>query len=435
MDQSKVLAVGAGAAVGLLGLLYLQFKSSKSGSQDGESESKAAPVETTPADLVVVGSANVDIYIDVKDIPRKGETVDGSVTTVGPGGKGSNQAAAAAKALQNTNKSVAFIGHLGSDAHADMFLKAYSEIGVKSHLVDKLNQVPTGQAFIILDSQSENSIIIALGANDVWGGSPSSFTDEDFRALVKDPASAPCLSRAPLTLQQIKAVLNASIVMLQREIPDDVNLFIAKLVHAAREANPSSNKLTMLDMGGRATPLPEEILPYLSVLSLNETELSRLTGIDVTIAPVDVDDIDESFHIATHHMPIATDRILQACAKLVQNGTRSIMITLGANGALLVARRGDRLTSAASSVDEHNNGVTILAYTPAFKPVPALKDTTGAGDCFRGNFAAALLQGYNATDALRFAAAASAICVGTKGTLPSMPWGAETIRLMKEQRE
>jgi ribokinase len=104
----------------------------------------------------------------------------------------------------------------------------------------------TGCALIFLEKSGQNSIVVISGANAAW---PSTLSD-------------------PLQ----DAIKRSSLVLLQREIPDAINLQVAKLAKAHKVP-------VFLDMGGRDSPLPEEILPFLYAISPNETELSRLVGL------------------------------------------------------------------------------------------------------------------------------------------------------------
>lgn len=139
-------------------------------------------------------------------------------------------------------------------------------------------------------------------------------------------------------------------------------------------------------MGGEDTPLPHDILPYLDCIAPNETELSRLTGINT--------DTD--------------DGVLKAAHTLVTKGVKRVLVTLGSRGAILITQQ--------------------QTFTcPAF-PVEHIIDTTGAGDTFRAAFACADVSGYDAISALRYASAASALCIQKKGAMPSIPTRSDTLK-------
>jgi ribokinase len=112
-------------------------------------------------DVVVVGSANVDLVLPVQRIPRPGETVLSGVMTRGPGGKGANQAVASARAGART----AIVASLGVDDAGDLLRDALSGSGVDLALVTTSSDLPTGTAIITVDESGENSIVVAPGAN------------------------------------------------------------------------------------------------------------------------------------------------------------------------------------------------------------------------------------------------------------------------------
>ena len=257
-----------------------------------------------------------------------------------PGGKGANQAAAAARLGMDTW----FVGQIGSDACAAPLRAALADGGVRLDLLEE-STVETGQAFILLQRGGENSIIVVPGANHAWS-SPTS-----------------------LALARIG---QSGALLLQREVPEAVNRLAAQAAAAAGVP-------VVLDAGGLDAPLPDDLLPLVSVLSPNETELARLTGM-ATSSDTEV---------------LAASRAMQA------RGVGTVLVKLGARGAMLVPLSGDPLRQAAFSV-----------------PVV---DTTGAGDCFTAAYTVALLEGRSEGERLRFATAAAALCVQKLGALPSMP--------------
>jgi len=127
----------------------------------------------------------------------------------------------------------------------------------------------------------------------------------------------------------------------------------------------------------------------LFVMSANETELARITK-----------------------LPTETDeQVVAACRALLKTGVKNVLATLGSKGSVLLTSGGDVVRQNAFSVEK-------------------VVDTTGAGDCFRAAFAVAFVEGKNWQDCLRFASAASAICVTRLGAMPSMPYRAETLDLL-----
>lgn len=290
-----------------------------------------------PKPILVVGSANADLYVEIARLPAPGETIVGGNAAVRPGGKGANQAAAAARLGAATR----FSGRFGGDAFAAPLRQALAGAGVD---LSPSRDVPgpTGQAFILLQQGGENSIIIVGGANRAWEGAPE----------------------FPLA--------GCGALLLQREIPEAVNL-------AAAAAARAAGVPVVLDCGGDDAPLPAAILPLIDVLSPNETELARLTG-----APTG----DEA-------------QVLAAARELQRRGVGTVLVKLGSRGCLLVGRDGSALRQAAYKVE--------------------VVDTTGAGDCFTAAYAVGLAEGLPEAARLRLACAAAALCVQGKGALPSMP--------------
>ena len=301
--------------------------------------------------LLVLGSINADLYVEIEALPKPGETISGQDCAIRPGGKGANQAAAAAKVGYQTR----FAGHLGSDAFAPALRAELRAAGADDALLTEVAG-PSGQAYILLQRGGENSIIVAPGANHVWG----STLDPELTA----------------------AISQAGALLLQREIPEALNI-------AAAQFAKSAGVPVVLDAGGSDDgPLPAALLVCLTVCSPNETELARLTGM-----PTD----DEALVIA-------------AARKLQLQGVATVLVKLGARGCLLVRPDGSTLRQGIFPVN--------------------VVDTTGAGDCFTATYTVAMLSGMAEADRLRFACAAAGVCVQRKGAMPSMPTRAEIQALM-----
>ncbi|XP_057979485.1 ribokinase isoform X2 [Malania oleifera] len=159
----------------------------------------AKPKSTNPPPLVVVGSANADIYVEIERLPREGETVSAKSGQTLAGGKGANQAVCGGKLSYPTY----FVGQVGEDAHGKLISEALQGGGVCLDHLNTLSAAPTGHAVVMLQSDGQNSIIIVGGANmSCW---PETLSDKD-----------------------LEVVTNAGIVLLQREIPDSVNIQFAK---------------------------------------------------------------------------------------------------------------------------------------------------------------------------------------------------------------
>jgi ribokinase len=191
-------------------------------------------------DVVVVGSANLDVVLTVDTIPRPGETVLACGRADGPGGKGANQAVAAARAGART----AFVCALGDDDAAQTLRAALADVELHAQVAGR----PTGTAYVVVDAAGENAIVVDSGAND---------------ALVLAPADR-------------ELVAGAQVVLCQLEVP------VATVVDALRAASG----LAVLN-AAPAQELPPELTEALDVLIANEAEaqaVSRARDIDSALA-------------------------------------------------------------------------------------------------------------------------------------------------------
>ena len=191
------------------------------------------------SNVVVVGSANVDVVLGVRAIPRPGETTLATSSERHPGGKGANQAVAAARDGARTT----FVGALGDDAGAQIVLDAFA--GAVDVSVLRRVPGPTGTAYIAVDTAGENTIIV-------------------------DPAANATLRE--LTEPELAAVRDAGVVLAQLEIP-------VETVGAAFAAAQDAGGLTVLN-AAPARDLPDELWPLVDVLIVNEEEALALAGAD-----------------------------------------------------------------------------------------------------------------------------------------------------------
>ncbi|MCL7043618.1 hypothetical protein MKW94_019174, partial [Papaver nudicaule] len=153
------------------------------------------PKTDTNPPLVVVGSANADIYVEIDRLPKEGETISAKTGQTLAGGKGANQAVCSGKLSYPTY----FLGQVGEDAHGNLITNALKECGVVIDHLNTVSSVPTGHAVVMLQADGQNSIIIVGGANmSSW---PNTLSDQDLDVIKK-----------------------TGIVLLQREIPDSVNI-------------------------------------------------------------------------------------------------------------------------------------------------------------------------------------------------------------------
>lgn len=289
--------------------------------------------------IVVVGSINADLVAQVTRHPKPGETVLGTGGHVTAGGKGANQAVAAA--LQGVP--VHFVGAIGDDAYAAPATQFLSKSGVDLTAVTTVSE-PTGLAIITVAADGENSIVVIPGANTT--------VDDTYVA-----AHAATLAAA-------------DILVLQGEIPESG---IATAMRIAQE-----NQVRIVLNLAPVIPLPAALLRLADPLIANEHEAALLLEL---FGHTEIPDTPEAL-----------------LAALAQEGCPSIILTLGAAGALV-----------------HQEGTTTAI--PAHK-VTAV-DTTGAGDAFVGGVAAQLCSGATLEDAARFATAVSAVAVQELGAQSS----------------
>jgi ribokinase len=181
--------------------------------------------------VVVVGSANVDLVVDVPRHPAGGETILGGELRRSPGGKGANQAVGAARA---GGADTTFVGALGDDESAELLLGSLARSGVRTDLVERVD-APTGTALITVSPDGENAIVVAPGAN----------------GLVR------------LADAQVSRVREADVVLAQLEIPLDVVL-------AAAAARRPGALFVLNAAPSRA--LPDDVWAQIDVLVVNEHE-------------------------------------------------------------------------------------------------------------------------------------------------------------------
>jgi ribokinase len=188
--------------------------------------------------VVVVGSANVDLVVPVARHPEGGETLLGGDLRRNPGGKGANQAVAAARA---GGARTSLIGAVGTDDAGDLLLASLASAGVRTDLVERHSQAPTGVALITVTGDGENAIVVAPGAN----------------ALVRvGPEAASRIAAADVVLAQLETPLDA--------------------VRAAAAAL-SPGAVLVLNAAPSA-PLPDDVWSMLDILVVNEHEAADLAG-------------------------------------------------------------------------------------------------------------------------------------------------------------
>jgi len=297
--------------------------------------------------IVVLGSTNTDMVVKSERIPAPGETILGGRFLMNPGGKGANQAVAAAR----LGGDVMFIAKIGNDSFGREAKAQFAREGICTDFVLTDAEEPSGVALIMVDAKGENCITVASGAN-------GTLSPDDIGAA--------------------RGVIEKSVVLLmQLETP------IETVSCAAKWASEKGVRVVLNP--APTCELPDELLKCLSLITPNETEAEKLTGVKVT---------DEA-------------SALQAAQALCAKGVKRVVITLGSKGAFVYA-------------DGH--GETI----PAFK-VEAL-DTTAAGDVFNSALAVALTEEVPLVEAVRFAAKAASISVTRMGAQTSAPYRDEVTK-------
>ncbi|MBN2583120.1 MAG: ribokinase [Planctomycetes bacterium] len=303
--------------------------------------------------IVVVGSSNTDMVVKSRRIPVPGETVTGGTFVMAPGGKGANQAVAAAR----LGAEVTFVAKTGTDMFGDQAIEGYRKEGIVTDWILRDPRNHTGVALILVDDAGENLISVASGAN---------------HALTPDDVG-----------RAAEPIGNAELLMLQLEIPFDA------VECAARLAAEAGVPVVLDPAPAPDAPLPRELMRHVTYLTPNESEAQRLTGVEVR---------DESSARA-------------AAEKLLADGARHVIVTLGAQGALVA-------------------GPARAVLIPS-RPVDA-RDSTAAGDAFNGGLAVALARGLELEDAVRQASLVGALSATRLGAQPSLPT-EEELRRFAEQ--
>lgn len=311
--------------------------------------------DDTRRGIIVLGSINMDLVVQSPRMPTPGETVLGGRFFTSLGGKGANQAVAAARASCND---VTLIAAVGSDAFGHEALEVLrNEPRLDTRFVRQVDDAATGVALITVDPRGENMICVASGANAL-------------------------LSPADLDAIPDEVWRRARVFLACLESP------LATVEHGLRLAR-THGLLTILN------PAPavlgagrRELLELVDVLTPNEHEAaalaSELSGVSV--------------ERATDHAVIAE--------QLRAAGAGRVIVTLGAEGALIADGSSTRVPARAATV----------------------VDTTAAGDAFNGALAVALAEGRSLIDAARWATTAAAISVGRAGAIPSLATREEVER-------
>ncbi|KAL1519334.1 hypothetical protein AB1Y20_022860 [Prymnesium parvum] len=422
-------AMGLGAAVALLGYLHTRRRRRRR--------------------VLVVGSINVDLYQrttagsikfsgrQVNIAPIKGMTLPASsfiahpkikaqaavgsaggggaeefvLTMDGPfeqktGGKGANTAAAAGQTF-----ACDLFGNMGkaSERENAALLRDLHTFGaVGTEYISVLPDCPTGTAYILLFEDNDNAILLLGGANQQWppqeeleavgGRLYSAISDSVAVMLQREERRTP-----PSHLNGcIYPVAPTSLFLVMSQVPEYVNVSTARLAS-------SLGKPVVMDCGGTDAPLDAKLMPYISVMTANESELTFISGIDTQFDGC-----------VQKNLVREAVGVLKSKFAATGNPRVEVLVTLGPLGSMHFGADW----TVSKDIQETHIGRFALT-TADGKP----KDTTGAGDCYRGSFVAARYgEGRSVTDAMVWAAAASACSVEVEGAMPSMPPRAEIER-------
>lgn len=225
--------------------------------------------------ITVIGSSNTDMVIKTSKLPQPGETILGGNFLMNPGGKGANQAVAAAR----LNGQVTLVAKTGEDLFGQQAKRLFRSENLNTDYLFSDPVAPSGIALITVDFQGENCIVVAPGANS-------------------------CLGREDI-INALPALMKSEYILMQLEIPLDTVIYAAEIAHKAGRKvilNPAP-----------AQPLPSRLFPMIYMITPNETEAELLTGIHVS--------------------DVETAGI--AALELLGKGVEVAVITLGNKGALI----------------------------------------------------------------------------------------------------
>ena len=306
--------------------------------------------------ILVVGSLVMDLIVQTSRFPDRGETVIGGTFSTAPGGKGANQAVQAAR----LGAEVSFLGRVGCDDFGRALIKSAKESGVDtSHIIptEGISSAVGNVQIELSDRGTENRIIVVPGAN---------------------------FSLTPADAEYLKdSIGDFDLVILQHEIPTEVNIAVAKMAKA-------SGVPVMLNPAPSAE-VPKELLACLTYIAPNEHEAADICGIT----------------------PAGDDGIKAAAKAFAALGVENVLITLGKEGC---AYTDGSEVIRSGSVD---CGKVI--------------DPTAAGDSFIGAFCTASAAGIDIPDALRFANCVAGITVTGLGAQSSLPYLADVLSLMENK--
>jgi ribokinase len=287
------------------------------------------------AQIVVVGSLNADYVINLPRFPLPGETVTGSNFDIYPGGKGANQAFAAAR----LGGRVSMVGQVGNDSHADELKGNLESAGVDTTYLQRDANVASGIALISIDSEGQNQVIVVPGANGTFSAERLSSSQE--------------------------LIAGARVVLLQLEIPMETVLAAARYAKRGMRGRGMRDKeaIVVLDPAP-AQDIPDELLTLVDYITPNETELAMLNDVAG----------EGSFH---------RDEASHMARRLLARGAKRVIVKLGSQGVLLVGEDYEHFWPPVPVV-----AVDTTAAGDAFNAALAVALAAGKSEVEAGEFGA-----------------------------------------------
>lgn len=270
--------------------------------------------------IVVIGSSNTDMVVQSDHLPAPGETVLGGKFLMNPGGKGANQAVAAAK----LGGDVTLIAKVGNDIFGKEAIESFKAHGINTEHIYADQDTASGVALIMVDAHGENCISVALGANET---------------LTKDEIN-----------DSIEVIAKADFLLAQLETPLDV------ISHAVKIAY--ENGVKMILNPAPAQELPDDLLQRLYMITPNQSEAELLSGVQV---------VDASS--------------AQKAAKVLRGkGVQNVMITMGAQGAYVYTGELNQLVPArkvkavdSTAAGDTFNGALVVALSEGMSILKAIE--------------------------------------------------------------
>jgi ribokinase len=257
--------------------------------------------------ITVIGSSNTDMVVKTERFPKPGETIIGGEFFMLPGGKGANQAVAAAR----LGGDVTFVAKVGNDVFGKQAMEGFKAENINTKYVFTDENAASGVALITVNSEGENEIVVASGANGQ-------------------------LNKANITTAK-KAITDADIIILQLEVP------IETVAYAIKQSLKANKRVILNPAPAQA--LPDELLNGLFLITPNETEAEILTSVKVT--------------------NVSTARL--AADELLRKGVQNVIITMGSKGAFFMNKTETFLIEA-----ERVNAVDSTAAGDIFNGALAL---------------------------------------------------------------